>query len=84
MRRRRVADDQESGDPAASPSAFGGDPWRETSLPVETVERRLAVRDDGLDFDDQHDPRLPMEREHVDRASLAVDRERDLDSDVPP
>ena len=55
----------------------------ESSLAVEAVDRRLRVGDHGLDLD--HEQRFVhgRERQDVDRASLAPDRERDLDLDDP-
>jgi hypothetical protein len=78
-----IANDEQTGDAAASPSSIRSNSRGESRLAVEPVEGRLAVGDDRLDFDDQNDPRRPVECEHVDRTSLAVDRERDFDGNLP-
>lgn len=43
----------------------------------------MGIRNNRLDLDDQHDARQSMEGEDVDRATLAPDREGDLDGDLP-
>ncbi len=56
----------------------------QSSLAVEAMDRRLRVGDDGLDLDDeQRFAGSRDERQDVDRAALAPDRERDLDLDDP-
>jgi hypothetical protein len=47
------------------------------------VEHRLAVRHDRLDLDDEDRAGRAVATEHIDRSTLAADRERDLDENVP-
>lgn len=47
------------------------------------MQRGLAVRNHGFDFDHEDDSCRPMKREHIDRPSPAPDRERDFDRDLP-
>ena len=55
----------------------------EPCLPVDAAEHRLHVRRHGLDLDDEQGAPHRVERQHVDRAALAVAREGHFDRDVP-
>jgi hypothetical protein len=66
------------------PTTFVRNRQGDTRLAVERPERRLKIRDDRLDFDDEQRSGWLVEREDVDRASLAVAVERDLWQGLPP
>lgn len=81
--RAAFADHHQTGDLGRRPTPLGGDPARQPYLAVEDVDRRLHVRHDRLDLDDQQGLCRPMPGEDVDRAVLPVDREADLRDRLP-
>jgi hypothetical protein len=70
-----IAHDKKPRDAAAVPTSFAGDLRSEASLAIEPVERRLRVRHERLDLDDEHDACKPMEGEDVDRPTFAPEGE---------
>lgn len=56
---------------------------REPDLPIESVERRLRIRDHRLHLHDEQRPGARVKREDVDRAAFTPDRERHLDLHDP-
>ena len=82
-RRPAVGDHEQPSHQSTMPSALRRDLQTQPRLPVEGKYRRLEIRDDRLDLDDEDDAGRWVEREHVDRAPLATDVERDLDCNQP-
>ena len=82
-RRGGVADHEEACNRSAVPASLARDLSREARLPVEGMERRLAVRHHGLHLDDQDDAGCPVIRKDVNRPAFTPDRIRNLDRHVP-
>jgi len=74
---------EEPSKPCRPPSAPARDLARQPRLPVERDEGSLDVRDHRLHLDDEQRRRRRVEREDVNRAAFASDRERDLGRDLP-
>lgn len=66
-----------------TPAAVRAELAGESRFPIQAVNRRLDVRHDGLDLVHGNDPRAGMKCEHIHRAPLATDRERNFDRDLP-
>ena len=78
-----VGKDQQPAGLRRAPASFGRNDRCEPRLAIERQDRRLKVRDDGLDLDDENHSRRRVKRQEIDRATLAADIERDFDRDVP-
>ena len=74
---------EEPSKPCRPPFAPTRDLARQPRLPVERDEGSLDVRDHRLHLDDEQRRRRRVEREDVNRAAFASDRERDFGRDLP-
>ena len=80
-RRRRI---YEPADALGHPSPLLSEElWYEPDLAVETRDQGLQIEDDRLDLHDQQRPGRRVPGDDVDRPSLAVDAERELDDHLP-
>jgi len=75
--------DEDPRNRAVSPSTVARNEGRQSRLAVKGHKRRSQVGDYRLDLDYQQRARLRMPTQHVDRPSLAADRERSFDGDLP-
>lgn len=75
--------DEEAAGSRRRPTSVGSNPYRQPRLPIEGDDSGLKVRNDRLHLDDESDPGRLVVAEKIDRASLAEDVERHLNSDVP-
>jgi hypothetical protein len=69
---------------ATFPPPVSRDQGCQSRLPVDTDQRVPGLADAGLDLVDRDDLGHRVPGEHIDRATFAEDRKRDLDSDLPP
>jgi len=83
-RRGRRADHEQPADVADVPSTAHNHLAGESRLAIQPVKGGLRVGDDRLDLDDEQGAEERVEREDIDRPTLAPDRERDLDVNDPP
>ena len=82
-RSRRIADDEQTGNATAIPSAVLRKLGCETGLAIERMKHLLAIGHDRLDLDNERHSASRMKRKNVDRTSLAPDGERNLDRYLP-
>jgi hypothetical protein len=82
-RRRRFSNNEQAADRPASPATVTTDLGGQAHLSVKGVDRRLRIGHDRLDLDHEQRCRRSVEREDVDRAPLAANRERSFDDRFP-
>lgn len=66
------------------PTTRTSDLRREAPLPIDSRQQLLDIDELRLELDHEEHPTPRMPREDVDRASLSIDRERDLGLVRPP
>ena len=81
---RRFADDEQAPDDLRPPcEPIKHDLRRQARLDVKASDRVVDRGQLGFDLDDEDQPDVPLQAENVDRPTVAVLVERDLELDLP-
>ena len=83
MVRAGIADRYPTAHRCRLPASLRGDSARQTPIPIDLGHQPIRSDDIGLELDDQQRSSRRVHGENIDRATLAVDRERRLGSDEP-